>query len=306
MKLTVGIATQNRLDALIRCVRSIAVISDLVNEIIVVDDCSDNPIEGPLREALGSDFPLPLRVITQVKNYGPITERNLIAELASDDLLLSLDDDTVILEPQGIRSAIQIMLNDGRIGAVAFAQADWAGDPLPAFMQPAPVAYRCYTPSFIGYATLLRRQAFMDLGGYRSRFFRTGEEKEYCLRLLDRHYYVVYLPDAKVAHLLDLAGRRTNETYIRHVIRNDCLGAIYNQPLPLMLWSLLTRFRAYKSMVRSAKVEEGEGFKGLVSDLRAALPDVWRERRPLQWRTFWRWQKIKKQLPAYEPSGRAV
>lgn len=306
VRLTVGIATQNRLSALVRCVHSITIISDLVREIIVVDDCSDDPVEKPLREALGEDFPVPLKVITQEKNYGPITERNLIAELASQDMLLSLDDDTVILDPQAIRDAIEVMVNDKRVGAVAFAQANLAGEPLPTFMQPAPVTYACYAPSFIGYATLLRRQAFLELGGYRSRFFRTGEEKEYCLRLLDRRYYVVYLPDAKVAHLLDLAGRRTNETYIRHVIRNDCLGAIYNQPLPLMLLSLLTRFRAYKNMVRSMQLESGEGFRALLGDLRAALPDVWRERRPLQWSTFWRWQKIKKHLPAYQPSVRMV
>lgn len=306
VRLTVGITTQNRLSALVRCVQSISVISELVREIIVVDDCSDEPIEGPLREALGEDFSVTLKVITQQKNYGPITERNLIAELASDELLLSLDDDTVILESQGIQRAIDIMLNDSRVGAVAFAQADLGGESLPPFMQPAPTTYPCYAPSFIGFATLLRRRAFLALGGYRGRFFRTGEEKEYCLRLLDSDYYVVYLPDAKVAHLLDLAGRRTKETYIRHVIRNDCLGAIYNQPLPLMLLSLATRFRAYKSMVRNAQLEGGGDFKGLLRDLRAALPDVWRERRPLQWKTFWRWRQIKKHSPAYEPSGRTL
>ena len=41
-KLTVGITTRNRFNSLVRCVRSLNIISDFVHEIIIVDDCSDH------------------------------------------------------------------------------------------------------------------------------------------------------------------------------------------------------------------------------------------------------------------------
>jgi hypothetical protein len=39
--------------------------------------------------------------------------------------------------------------------------------------------------SFIGFAHLVRRDVFLALGGYREDFVYLGEEKEFCLRLLD-------------------------------------------------------------------------------------------------------------------------
>src|SRR5947209_2098742 len=96
--LSVGIATRNRLDSLVRCVESIKIISDLVREIIVIDDCSDEPVEGPLRKRLGKDFGLPVTVVRHDENYGPIAARNLMANLSKSELILSLDDDAVLLE----------------------------------------------------------------------------------------------------------------------------------------------------------------------------------------------------------------
>ena len=62
------------------------------------------------------------------------------------------------------------------------------------------------SPCFIGFAHLLRRSLFIEMEGYRSLFKFYGEEKEYCLRLLDRGISVVYLPKARIAHLPDPSG----------------------------------------------------------------------------------------------------
>ena len=81
---------------------------------------------------------------------------------------------------------------------------------------------------------------FLALGGYRESFVFYGEEKEYCLRLLDRGYRVVYLPDALVVHAQD-AGGRTPQRYLRYVTRNDCLNALYNEPLWRAAWLVPAR-----------------------------------------------------------------
>ena len=304
-KLTVGITTRNRLDSLVRCVRSLSIISDFVDEVIIVDDCSDHPVEGPLREGIGENFKPPIKVIRHDQNYGPIVARNTIAKTAAANLILSLDDDAVIIEPNGIKQAVEIMQKDESVAAVAFAQAEADGNPWPKSMQPSPMKYPCYVAAFIGFATLLRKDVFLSLGGYRSLFHYYGEEKEYCIRLLDAGHKVVYLPDALVSHLPDPSGR-SQQKYIRHAIRNDCLGAIYNEPLPIMMLSIAFRIYAYLRMVRQSQTRDSGGLSWIIREVFSSLPEVWRDRHPIRWATFIEWRSIKKTWPQYHPKHDAL
>ena len=298
--ITVGISTKDRLDSLIRCVESIALISDLVDEIIVIDDCSSVPVEKPLREQLGNEFPIKVIVVRHEENYGPIVARNTLAELASQEFILSLDDDAVLLDRQGVVAGLELIKRDNDIGAIAFAQANDRGEPWPNLAQPSPVDYRCYVSAYIGFAVLIRRNTFVSLGGYRKRFYYYGEEKEYCLRLLEAGGSVVYLPEALVAHIPDPSGR-SGQKYLRYVIRNDCMGAIYNQPLPLMLVYVASRFYAYFKMKRNMKLEDPGGFKWILHELYSNFSHLRQERAPLSWATFRKWKNIRTVWPPYQP-----
>jgi len=296
--LTVCISSRNRLESLTRCIKSVALISDLVNEVIVVDDCSDEPLEGPLRRKLGGEFNLGLQVIRQEENTGPCAARNLIISRASSSFILNLDDDTVLLNSQSVKRALDLILQDDRVGAVAFAQTDQEGAPWPSPKQPAPTEYSCYVASFIGYACLLRREVFLALGGYRSRFHYYGEEKEYCLRMLDAGYQVVYLPDARVVHLEDPAGRNLKRI-LRLTVRNNCLSAIYNEPWALMLVSIPARLFSYFKLKRAQQVKDAGGLGWVIHQLVSMLPLAWQERRPLRWSTFKCWWQLNQSCPAY-------
>ena len=148
-------------------------------------------------------------------------------------------------------------------------------------MQPSPVDYRCYVPAYIGCAALLRRSAFVKLGGYQESFHFYGEEKDYCLRLLDAGYDVVYLPDARVAHVPDPAGR-SDSRYLRYVIRNDCLSALYNEPLPMAVITAPIRLARYAAMHRHSGDDDPGGLRWIVGELIAAMPAVWRDRRAIK------------------------
>ena len=52
-----------------------------------------------------------------------------------------------------------------------------------------------------GAALLLRREAFLRLGGFDERFFMYSEETDLCHRLRDRGWKVVYAPGATVVHV---------------------------------------------------------------------------------------------------------
>ena len=121
-------------------------------------------------------------------------------------------------------------------------------------------------PSFIGFAHLVRRDVFVAIGGYRESFEFYGEEKDFCLRLIDAGYRTVYLPDALVIHEPDPAGR-SQQRYLRYVTRNDCLGALYNEPLNRLVWLFPARLALYFRMRRAWKVDDPWGWAWILREL---------------------------------------
>jgi hypothetical protein len=195
---------------------------------------------------------------------------------ASADAVLLLDDDAALLDGDAVERALAVLAQDREVAAVAFAQANEDGRPWPEAMQPARGQSARYVAAFIGFAHLLRRDVFLRLGGYRERFVFYGEEKDYCLRLLDDDRSVVYLPDALVIHAQDASGR-TPQRYLRYVTRNDCLHALYNEPIYRVLW--LRRQRIGGWHVRS--VVKDQHFGGQVRDVLERRDTPLERRRPV-------------------------
>src|SRR4029079_14358658 len=131
---------------------------------------------------------------------------------------------------------------------------------------------------FIGFAHLGRGAVFLELSGYRESFEFYGEEKDFCLRLIDAGYQTIYLPQALVAHVVDGASR-DRRRYLRCVSRNDCLNTLYNDPLWRLVWMLPARFALYFRMRRTWKIDDPWGGAWLARDLVSRLPRVWKERR---------------------------
>jgi GT2 family glycosyltransferase len=294
--LTVGVTTRNRPDSLVRCIASLEQLGGLVADIIVVDDASDAAVEGALAR-MPPGLRAKIRFIAQPHARGPIVARNTIVRLATTPYVLSLDDDAYLLSASAVRRGIDILERYPDVAAVACAQAEMDGSPWPAAMQPSPADYSCYVAAYIGFAHLVRRSTFLALGGYRDLFHFYGEEKDFCVRVLDAGQHVVYLPDALVVHAPDPAGR-SQSRYLRYVVRNDCLSALYNEPLPLALVSVPLRLRRYMTMRRSSGASDPGGLRWIVGELAAALPAVWRDRRPVRWRTVRRWRQLRR-APAF-------
>jgi GT2 family glycosyltransferase len=297
--LTVGIATRNRPDALRRCLASIALIDDLVTEVIVIDDASDSPVD-PVLQQVPETIARKTRIIELPPGLGYIVGRNRMMRLAANEAVLMLDDDAYLIDAEAVRQAYDVLRQHPDVGAVACAMAEADGSPWPAAMQPSPMEYRCYVPAYVGCAALLRRSAFVTLGGYQESFHFYGEEKDYCLRLLDAGYDVVYLPDARVAHVPDLAGR-SQSRYLRYVIRNDCLSALYNEPLPMAVITAPIRLARYAAMHRHGDNDDPGGLRWIVGELIAAIPSVWRDRRAMRWASIRRWRHLRRTWPAFVP-----
>ena len=294
-RLTVGVVTKNRPASLRECLLSLAVLGDVLSEVIVVDDTSDVPADRALVD-LPAAISQELRVIRQTRHEGYIVARNTIMREAATDYVLLMDDDAALLDGESIRDALRLLDAHPRIGAIACAMAERDGSPWHPATQPAPVDYTCYVPTFIGFAHILRRRLFIDLAGYRESFHFYGEEKDYCLRMLDAGFNIVYMPRARVVHAPDPAGRSRSK-YVRYVIRNDCLFALYNEPLPLALVSVPIRLGRYRSMTRD--FDDRGGFAWIVRELVRQLPSILGSRRPVSWTTVRQWRRVGRTWPAF-------
>jgi GT2 family glycosyltransferase len=190
-------------------------------------------------------------MVRNPSSTGYIMARNQMARLARGRYLLTLDDDAFLQDGSSVRRGLEILESDEAVGAVAFAQDDASGKAYPSFMQPAPVAVECLVPCYYGYAHLLRRELFLEAGGYREELEFYCEEEEFCKRLLERRRYVVYVPSPPVVHnTFSAAAGRSYYRRLHNGCRNKCFDAVWNEPLPLLLVSVPLRLCGYAAYIR--------------------------------------------------------
>jgi GT2 family glycosyltransferase len=285
---------------LIRCVKSIDAVSHLHPEVLVFDDASTVPVTTQLVGQVAADH---IHVIRDERAPGYIAGRNRLVSQSSSPYVLLLDDDAALLENGSVDRALAVLDADDRVAAVAFAQADANGNPWDATMQASRSVESCYVPSFIGFAHLLRRSSFAEIGGYRELFEFYGEEKDFCLRLIDAGYRTVYLPDALVVHAPDAAGR-SKQRYLRYVTRNDCLNALYNEPLSRLIWVLPARLALFFRMRRAWQVDDRWGWAWIARELAANFPRILRDRRPVSNETVRLWKELRLSPELYKAPAR--
>lgn len=296
--ITVGITTRNRPLALERCVRSLARAGAIVDRLLVFDDASDEPVSGLVSRVVPAG--LQATVLRDEHHVGNIVGRNRLMRESTTPYVLLLDDDAVVLPGEAITRAIALLDSDTAVAAVAFAQAEADGSAWPAKMQPGRGSTPACVTAFIGFAHLLRREVFLQLGGYRESLVFYGEEKDFCLRLLNSGWRTVYLPDALVAHIPDPAGRSASR-YVRFVIRNDCLYSLYNEPWPLAAVSLPVRLLRYRRMTAKDRGAHSGGLTWILRELWRSWPDVRHSRNAVSWSTIREWRRLSRTIVPYRP-----
>ncbi len=211
-RLTIGITTRDRPEALQRCLRSLALVAHLVARSARVRRCVLGT--GERAASPPGTCRVPVRVIRDDRAPGVVVGRNRLVREAAAPVVLLMDDDAAFLEQTAIEAALQVARGRPsdcrhRVRAMRPHRRRWDDR-----MQPGRSRVACYVAAFIGFAHLVRRDLFTAVGGYRESFVINGEEKELCLRLLDAGYRTVYLPDAVVIHQPDPASR-SEQRYLR-------------------------------------------------------------------------------------------
>ena len=114
--ISVGIATRNRRGSLVRCLASLALIDGMIDEVLVVDDTSDQPL-GDLAAELPPAIARKLRVIEQPGRQGPIVARNTTVRTARNECVLLMDDDAYVIDAEAIRRGVEVFNRHDEVGA---------------------------------------------------------------------------------------------------------------------------------------------------------------------------------------------
>jgi glycosyltransferase involved in cell wall biosynthesis len=115
MKISVIIPTHNRLSQLHQAFESVCNQTKKPDEIIIVDDASDNQNNIDIQDFFYKDIIIKIEKFESSK--GACFARNRGVEIASGDIIMFLDDDDT-WEPQKIESQLNVFNDNSQIGLV--------------------------------------------------------------------------------------------------------------------------------------------------------------------------------------------
>jgi GT2 family glycosyltransferase len=237
-----------------------------------------------------SEFP-EVRLERSESSLGLITQRTRAAALASAPILISIDDDARLVSPHTVAQTLRDF-DHARIGAVAIPFVDVRTTTTVRQLAPEREG-RWVVSSYIGTAHAVRRDVFLELGGYRTQLIQMGEEPDFCLRMLDAGY-VTRLGRADKLHHLE-SPKRNLPRIVALGRRNDLLHGFWNVPMPY-LPGRLAKVTLHSLWFAVAWRQPRAVLRGLVRGYREGLRNL-RTRGPVARRTYRLDHDIRKRGP---------
>lgn len=192
-RVSVVITTRNRREELRRALRSCALLTGLEYEVLVFDDASDDATS----DMVAREFP-GVRLIRHETRQGYIRLRNEGFVESRGEFVVSIDDDAEFTDPATLT----------RIATLFHTYPEAAALALP-FVEPQrpqgaggmrPVAAGTPLRNYIGCAHAIRRSLALECGGYPELLVHQGEERDLCIRLLDRSHQILFADTGPIVH----------------------------------------------------------------------------------------------------------
>lgn len=260
--MTVVVASRNRRDDLH------ATLPRHTAPVIVVDnDSADDSVD--VCRAAGPH----VRVIPLEGNLAA-RARTVGARAAPTELVAFADDDSW-WEPGALELAARLFEQHPRLGLIAgtiLVGPDDEPDPINTVLATSPLGTEPGAPGpallgFVGCGAIVRRSAFLDVGGFDDVIRFPGEEERVALDLVDAGWQVCHVPEVIAHHhpsvVRDAAGVRQ-----AGLARSRLLTAVLRLPLPEVL------AEARRCLHTTT------GRRGLVTAL-PRIPAAWAARRPV-------------------------
>lgn len=285
---SVVIVTHNRKE-LLRAALTSATTQRGAPEVIVMDDGSTDGTP----DMVHAEFP-GVRLVRSEVPVGYIVQRNKAAELATTNIIVSLDDDARFSSADAVATTVA-EFGDPRIGAVAMPLIHTARGPK-VLQRPPSEEGVWITNAYIGTAHAVRRDVFLALGGYREELEHFFEEPDFCIRLLGAGYVVRLGRAPPILHEESL--QRNVGRGVRYFCRNHLLFTWFYVPFPLFVpRSLAVAVYALWFGIRMR--EPAAAAQGLLAGLRFVRAHQ-HARAPVSVSDYRRWRSLRRRSAPLE------
>ncbi|MGW0085009.1 glycosyltransferase family 2 protein [Streptomyces sp. NPDC003393] len=225
----VVIATRDRSAGLAATLRHLLVLPEHP-EIVVADNASTDDT----RALLARDFPQ-VRVLPLPFNRGALARTHGVRALRTPCVAFSDDDSW--WAPGALARAARLFDDHPRLGLIAartLVGPEQEPDPLNKVLADSPLGEATDLPGtqvlgFLACASVVRRTAYLDAGGFHPLLFFGAEETLLAYDLAARGWGVTHCPDL-VAHHHPAPGPRADRPAVMR--RNELLTAWLRRPLP--------------------------------------------------------------------------
>lgn len=279
LKVRVGIVTMNRPDELRRSLAS-CVGQDYRPIEIVVRDNSTDPAAREANARTVASLP-GVRRVEGVSGQSLIASRAEMMAEPGGDLFCCIDDDAWFLRDDEVGLAVRQFACTPLLAGVAF---DILSPDRPDPVDRQPSGRRVM--SFVGCGHMLRRSMVVECGNYADLPGPYGsEERDLCIRFMDRGWKVLLLPGVHVWHDKSPSGRDWGRQH-RSGTLNDLMFGYLRVPLPDLLYYLPGK--AFNLVRWGWKGPGDERWSGLLGlwDFCQCLPRYAGKRRPVSRGTF--------------------
>ncbi len=225
---SVIILTRNRCDQLMESINSVKNQDFPGIEIIVVDNASEDDTALTLKEKYPD-----VKLIKLEENRG-VGGRNIGADEATGELIISLDDDSKLLQENTITRIVEKFRRNSDLGAAGFRVIDGEGEEDKWFRWKKVGSEKegYLSPTFRTCAAAIRPEMFERTGGFWDRYFIYVEERDFATRILNSGAEVRYFPLITILHRRANRNRETSRLFY-YVTRNSTWYFWRNFSVPL-------------------------------------------------------------------------
>ncbi|MFF2844723.1 glycosyltransferase family 2 protein [Streptomyces sp. NPDC058001] len=211
-----------------------------------------------------------------------------LRELGGVDVVVELDDDGLLVDPDVFGTVRDLFAADPALGIVGFRIADETGETqrrhVPRLRAKDPMR-RGLVTAFLGGGHAFSMPMLDEIGDWPADFFFTHEETDLAWRALDAGWQVLYEPALLLQHPKTSPARHA--VYYRMTARNRVWLTRRRLPWPLVpvhlgVWILLTL----------ARTRSWAGLRAWAGGFVEGLRQPAGERRPMTWRTVYRMARL--------------
>ncbi len=278
--LSIMITTKGRIPDLRRTWHNLRQLNPRPLEILItMDGCTAETVE-----TIKAEFP-EARLFMNQMPLGSVASRDRMMREARGDLVLALDDDSYPEQLDCIARIVPFFEHRPNLAVLHFPQRT---DEYPETLAQTNFGSERLTRSFANSGATLRRDTYLQLAGFESRFFHMYEEPDYVLQCVAEGYDVLCSPIVTIRH--HYSGQARDEIRIHHRhARNEFWSTLIRCPLPfavgMVAWRVFSQFRYACKRGWSWVVREPLWW----CEALVGIPYCVRKRRPVPWSGYKRW-----------------